>query len=440
MSLKRLASLPLRTGSLTTCSIHARARTVSSFHNASQQKHTSSSSYLLLKRPIPLSLPVTRPRHNWPWRCTHGRRSLSTIGLPGFLVPPLVFVGLFITLWAYKCCMMIIFQNKIIYMPSVPPFSRGEKIEDYAASCRPVAWEEKQIRSLDGTKIALCVGRIAGEAADTARGGKKRKHVVVLYFQGNASSLPPRLPFLSASLKTLQQKGGAHHDAGADYTIVALSYRGYWTSRGRASQRGIELDARAALRWVEETYPPNDPSVDNRVVLWGQSIGAGVATSLLMQHLSSSSSSSASAVTATAADIQIPRRIHGLILETPFLSIRSMLAAIYPQKWLPYKYLWPFLRNWWDSEIALKSIGEAKLRAGEREREEEQLPILIITAKNDELVPAEQADVLEKLCAEVGLRDVSRVDVGGALHTNATIRAGGRVAVARFLRRMGEEE
>ena len=32
------------------------------------------------------------------------------------LTPPAVFGGLLITLWAYKCMMMVIFQNKIIYM------------------------------------------------------------------------------------------------------------------------------------------------------------------------------------------------------------------------------------------------------------------------------------------------------------------------------------
>ena len=42
-------------------------------------------------------------------------------------------------------------------------------------------------------------------------------------------------------------------------------------------------------------------------------------------------------------------KVDGLVLETPFTSIRAMLVAIYPQQWLPYRYLYPFLWNHWNS-------------------------------------------------------------------------------------------
>jgi hypothetical protein len=73
--------------------------------------------------------------------------------------------------------MMVIFQNKIIYMPSMPPFSRSEKIEDHAGVCKPVEWEEKRIRASDGTELALCVSGIKNSRT-------RRRHVIVLYFQG----------------------------------------------------------------------------------------------------------------------------------------------------------------------------------------------------------------------------------------------------------------
>ncbi|ODH13690.1 hypothetical protein ACO22_07001 [Paracoccidioides brasiliensis] len=345
---------------------------------------------------------------------SRGRRSLSTGVVPAVLVPPLVFVGLALTLWFYKCLMMVVFQNKIIYMPSIPPFSRSEKIEDYEMGCRPVHWEEKHICSLDGTKIALCIGSLSRRKEPgfllngQSRNGRGRKHVVVMYFQGqdipNASSLPPRLPFLSEPLKSLYNKTGSQ----TQFTIVALSYRGYWTSRGRASQRGIEQDALAALRWVQNTYVLDGEHT--RLVIWGQSIGAGVATGLLMQNLSSRATN--------------PVRVNGVILETPFVNTRRMLEALYPQKWLPYRYLWPFLRSWWDSEVALKAV--AKTKPGR------DLPFLIISAAKDEIVPSEQADMLEQLALELGL-DVSRQIVSGALHTEATIKSEGQEAIVRFL-------
>ena len=74
--------------------------------------------------------------------------------------------------------MMVLFQNKIIYMPSVPPFSRGEGIAQYASSCMPVVWEEATIRSLDNTRLALCIGSTAKSHA------RSSIHVVALYFQG----------------------------------------------------------------------------------------------------------------------------------------------------------------------------------------------------------------------------------------------------------------
>ena len=96
-------------------------------------------------------------------------------------MPPLVFTGLLLSLWFYKCCMMVVFQNKIIYMPGVPPFARQEKIHDYAASCRPIVWREERISTADGKDIALCIGHLDEPAH---LGQDKRPQVVVLYFQG----------------------------------------------------------------------------------------------------------------------------------------------------------------------------------------------------------------------------------------------------------------
>lgn len=108
------------------------------------------------------------------------RRHFSFSNLPTILVPPTIFVGLLVTLWTYKCLMMVLFQNKIIYMPSIPPFSRSEKIRDYAADSSPVVWEEKRIKSLDGTPIALCIGQLPSPR----EGRSPSRHVAILYFQG----------------------------------------------------------------------------------------------------------------------------------------------------------------------------------------------------------------------------------------------------------------
>lgn len=108
------------------------------------------------------------------------RRTIFTESLPTVLVPPAVFLCCFTGLWSYKIIMTIVFQNKLIYMPYMPPFARSEKIEEYTAACKPVVWEEQRIKSVDGTRISLCVGNIPPSDALKAT----PRHVVIIYFQG----------------------------------------------------------------------------------------------------------------------------------------------------------------------------------------------------------------------------------------------------------------
>jgi hypothetical protein len=53
-----------------------------------------------------------------------------------------VFGGLVVALWTWKCFMMVVFQNKIIYMPGLPPNARRERIEDYKNQCGGIEWRE----------------------------------------------------------------------------------------------------------------------------------------------------------------------------------------------------------------------------------------------------------------------------------------------------------
>ena len=195
------------------------------------------------------------------------------------------------------------------------------------------------------------------------------------------------------------------------YTIVALSYRGFWQSRGRPTQSGIELDAEAAFEWLLKRCTTNDHQ-ETKIVVWGQSIGAGVATvglsNLLKKHDPDSVSS---------------KGVSGLLLETPFVDLKSMLVALYPQKFLPYRYLAPFLRSSWDSKSSLKRIGNAKTG----------LKTLILEAGNDEIVPAGQAEILEKVCKSYDM-DVARTVIPGALHTEVMVKAQGRRHIISFLR------
>lgn len=214
-------------------------------------------------------------------------------------------------------------------------------------------------------------------------------------FCSNGSSTPPRLPLLSKVLIAANRQS-----SDAELVMAALSYRGYWTSSGRPSQRGIEKDAQAFVQWAETNFPSCD------IVLWGQSIGAGIAAHACATSLGRDESP----------------KIVALILETPFVSIRRMLAALYPERWVPYKYLWPFLRNWWDTEQALALI------AAQARRPE----ILLLAAAQDEVVPATEVEDIESICKRQGLL-YTRFDVPRALHNEASSRASGVQALANFL-------
>jgi hypothetical protein len=88
-------------------------------------------------------------------------------------------------------------------------------------------------------------------------------------------------------------------------------------------------------------------------------------------------------------------RVNGLVLETPFTSTRAMLKALYPQKWLPYQYLWPFLRSHLNSWANFEAIA---LKYGT-----EAPAIHIIEAGKDELVPSNHGEELYQRCVELGL-------------------------------------
>lgn len=359
-------------------------------------------------------------------RANQQLRTLLTESIPPILYPPAIFVGLLLGLWTWKCFWIIIMQNKLLYLSWLPPFSRSDKIAEYETECKPVQWEEKQIRSLDGTKLAVCEGYIpTKDDQKSIIAGKKTKSVVICYFQGNGGSTPLRLPLLSQVLRTISTMSKTTTTSTSHqtkFTIVALSYRGYWTSSGRATQSGIKLDAQAFLNWVSETY--SSPETDLQVVLWGHSLGTSVACSALPTYLSQRETQQTSTNDAKLAPIS------GVIMEAPTSSIKDMLISLYPQRWLPYRYLWPFSWNTWCNATNLERLAEWR----DENSHAAQLipPIFILSAEKDEVIPPYVAGQLEKRGQDLGL-EISRKEVSGAMHTEGPMKVDGREALVRFI-------
>ena len=120
-------------------------------------------------------------------------------------------------------------------------------------------------------------------------------HPVVMFFPGNGDFLAGRVDRLRALT--------------ADGTgLVALSYRGYAGSTGHPSEQGLLLDAAAAYAFTAARYTAD------RIVLWGFSLGTGVAVALAAEH-----------------------PIRQLVLEAPYTSTADVAAAQFP--FVPVRWL-----------------------------------------------------------------------------------------------------
>jgi uncharacterized protein len=148
--------------------------------------------------------------------------------------------------------------------------------------------EEHVLTTADGEKVIIWYV--------PARPG----HAVVIYFPGNGD-------FLAGLF-------GRFRGMIADGTgVVALSYRGYAGSSGQPSEQGLLQDAAAAYAFVSGRY-----SAD-RIVLWGFSLGSGVAVAL-------------------AAGQPVGK----LILEAPCTSIADVAASAFPIFPIRFVMLDPF--------------------------------------------------------------------------------------------------
>ncbi len=153
----------------------------------------------------------------------------------------------------------------------------------------------------------------------------------ILWFHGNAGNISHRLE----NILLLRER--------LPLNIFIFDYRGYGRSEGRPTEEGTYLDGRAALKALKERKEV-DPA---RILYFGRSLGSAVAVELALEE---------------------PPL--GLILESPFTSMKELA-----RRFLPFPPLASLVRTRYDT---LSRI--ARLKA----------PILIIHGEQDEIVPFEQ--------------------------------------------------
>jgi hypothetical protein len=161
---------------------------------------------------------------------------------------------------------------------------------------------------------------------------------VILHFPGNGDYLAGLV--------------GRFRNITADGTgLVALSYRGYAGSSGKPSEQGLLFDAAAAYGFTAARY------ATDRIVVWGFSLGSGVAVAL-------------------AAEQPVSK----LILEAPYTSIIDVAAAAFP--FVPVRWL---IRDQFRSDQRIAHV---------------KAPLLIMHGARDATIPIRFGERLFALARE----------------------------------------
>jgi len=149
---------------------------------------------------------------------------------------------------------------------------------------------------------------------------------LILYFHGNAGGLDLRVERFRAIAK-------------AGMGFLAIEYRGYASSTGSPSERGLKLDGEAAY-----TAAVASGVAPERIVALGESLGSGVAIALAARH-----------------------KLGALVLDSPYSSIVDVAASAY---WfVPVRAL---LRDPFRNDLLIGSI---------------DTPTLIVHGSKDVVVP-----------------------------------------------------
>lgn len=166
--------------------------------------------------------------------------------------------------------------------------------------------------------------------------------------------------------------------------IVAFHYRGYHPSAGTPSAAALIEDAPLIYDLAVKKLAPK------KIFAAGFSIGSGIAAQLSSQ-----------------------RKLDGLLLVTPFDSLKSVAQSFYP--WLP-------IASFFHHEIDAASP-----------LEQSQTPVAILAGANDEIVATERTDALRKRVPKLLFDQV----IAGAGHNDIYARSDFQLAMRKALAALG---
>ncbi len=257
-------------------------------------------------------------------------------------------------IYALLCLAVFVFQARLVYFPMKALVATPAAIG--------LAYEDVLLETGDGA--ALHGWYLPGR--DDAR--------TLLFLHGNAGNISHRLD----SLRVFHELG---------LNVLIIDYSGFGQSGGTPGERQTYEDARLAWQYLTDTRGV----APERIVIFGRSLGSGVATWLATQETPG-----------------------GLILESPFTSVPALARKyypIFPMRWLA--------RIRYDNASRLPTV---------------RCPVLIAHSRDDELVPIAHGRELFRLARE----PKSFLEMRGS-HNDGFIVSGHnyRAGLAQFLSGLG---
>jgi len=221
------------------------------------------------------------------------------------MIKPIFITILLLLCISYAIC--YIFQRQFIYLPS----TETPRQEDFNA--------------MDMTQVTLTTEDSLKLLAwyKTA----KPHQPTLLFLHGNAGHIGYRMPLIRQFIQ-------------AGLGILLLEYRGYGSNPGSPSEQGLYQDGRAAMQFLLD-----QGVTANQIVLYGESLGTGVATKLASEY-----------------------PVRCVVLQSPFTSMTHLAH---------YHYPWLILKSW-DKFDSLSRMNQINA------------PLLVIHGKLDTIVPFTQ--------------------------------------------------
>jgi pimeloyl-ACP methyl ester carboxylesterase len=260
-------------------------------------------------------------------------------------------------IYAMLCLAIFMFQPRLVYFPmkamAATPAAIGLRYED-------VTLETAAGTSVHGWYLP----------------GREDAHTL-LFLHGNAGNISHRLD----SLHLFNQLG---------LNVLIIDYSGFGRSGGKPGEQQTYEDARLAWRYLTDSRGV----APERIVIFGRSLGGGVATWLASEETPG-----------------------GLILESSFTSVPELAQKFYPI--FPMRWL---ARIRYDNASRLPGV---------------RCPVLIAHSRDDEIVPIDHGRALFALAADpksfLEMRGGHNI---GFLVSGQSYRAG----LARFIAGLGSAE